>query len=265
MRIPKGLTVFLLGLYFAHKVAGAGTLADMRAKNSLSVCAHPDALPYSSNLPETPGFYIDVASLLAKNLDIPLEVNWVYTRANARLTDCDLYPGIAVLEDARQRASNGPVPPVLLSEPYMTQHLTLISRRPEAEVATLGGLRALQVAVPSGSWAHVQLVKAGIPVLVRFHDDQEIIGAVMNGLADAGIVSEAGLGWYQHNHPEARLTATEAPIAKFHLDFDIGVGLRQSDYSSLDSLNAVLVRMREDGTIKAILERYGIFYHPPVR
>jgi ABC-type amino acid transport substrate-binding protein len=154
---------------------------------------------------------------------------------------------------------------VLRSEPYMTQRATLVTRRTESDITTLDPLRALQVAVPSGSWAHVLLVKAEIPVLVRFHDDDQIIGAVVNGIAGAGIVSEAGLGWFRRMHPDVALTATTAPIAGFHLEFDIGVGLRQSDYASLNTVNAILSRMKEDGTIRAILERYGVPYHAPMR
>jgi len=265
MRVPIGLGLFLLG--FAQVTgAAAGTLEEMRARNSLSVCAHPNALPYSSNLADTPGFYIELATALARSLDLRLEVNWVFSRADARFTNCDVFPGIAVLENARKdEPPGGKAPPLLHSRPYMTQRAVLVTRRQEINITTLDALRRLQVAVPSGSWAHVSLIKAEIPVLVRFHDDEEIIGAVVNGLADAGIVSEVGLGWYRRTHPDVTIMATEAPIADFHLDFDIGIGLRQSDYASLDRVNAIISRMEEDGTITAILERYGVLYHRPSR
>jgi ABC-type amino acid transport substrate-binding protein len=61
------------------------------------------------------------------------------------------------------------------------------------------------------------------------------------------------------------LTATGSPIADFRLDFDIGIGLRQSNYGSLDQVNAIVSRMKEDGTITAILERYGVPHHRPSR
>lgn len=244
----------------------AGTLEDMRAKNSLELCAHPDALPYSSAGAGQPGFYVDLAGAMATALGLPLKVTWITTRPNARFTDCDALAGVVVREHGDEVGAPGAkAPPLLRTGPYMVNHSVLVTRRAEAEVATLDSLRRLHVAVPSGSWAHVLLTRAEIPVLVRFLDDEQIIAAVMDGRSDAGIVSAVGLGWYQRTHPGVTVTATALPIADFNLDLDIGIGLRHADYATLQRANTILSSMKEDGTIAAILKQYGISYRRPDR
>lgn len=246
--------------------AMAGTLEDMRAKNSFELCAHPDALPYSSAGAGQSGFYVDLAAAMATALGLPLKVTWITTRPSARFTSCDALAGVVVREPSEDVGPPGAkAPPLLRTVPYMVNRSVLVTRRTEAEVATLDALRRLHVAVPSGSWAHVLLTRAEVPVLVRFLDDEQILNAVMDGISDAGIVSEVGLGWYRQTHPSVTLTATELPIVDFHLELAIGMGLRQSNYATLDRVNTILSEMNEDGTIAAVLERYGISYRRPTR
>ena len=59
-----------LGWYLAACVAAAAmsnmttvaarTLAEVRARGMISMCANPDSLPHASNKPETPGFQVEI-------------------------------------------------------------------------------------------------------------------------------------------------------------------------------------------------------------
>lgn len=256
----------LAGLSFMPVAqARAATLAEMRADNELELCAHPDALPYSSAASGAqPGFQVELTEALAKELGLPLKVTWITSRPNARFTTCDAFAGVAVM-DADDGADGPPdkVMPLLHTKPYMALRTVLATQRAPESLTGLDSLRGLRVAVPSGSWAHVLLVKADIPVLVRFLHDDAIIDAIASGQADAGIVSEIGLGWFQKNHPDVPMAGTKTPIAGLDLDFDIAMGLRRANLATRDEVDAALARLRDNGTIAAVLARYGIPYHAP--
>ena len=60
--------------------ASARTLGEVKALGAISVCLNPDALPYSSKKPETPGFQLELAREIAKGLGVALNVEWILPR-----------------------------------------------------------------------------------------------------------------------------------------------------------------------------------------
>ena len=70
--------------------ASARTLAEVKALGAISVCLNPDALPYSSNKPETPGFQLELAREIAKGLGVKLNVEWILPRRRANVVNCDM-------------------------------------------------------------------------------------------------------------------------------------------------------------------------------
>ncbi|HEX7955040.1 MAG TPA: transporter substrate-binding domain-containing protein, partial [Burkholderiales bacterium] len=148
-------------------------------------------------------------------------------------------------------------------DPYMAYRSVLVVRKEEAPVRSLADLARGPVAVQSGSWAHYQFTQHGIKVWVRFRTDEDIIQAVENGDAHAGVVSNFGYEWYVHGHPQAAMRA--ATEFGFDPDFgyDVAVGLMEADAALLERVNAALAQMRENGTISQVLSRYGITALPP--
>ena len=58
---------------FAPPAALARSLDSIKARNALSVCAHPNALPFSSKNGERHGIEIELAEVLAKELGVGLD------------------------------------------------------------------------------------------------------------------------------------------------------------------------------------------------
>src|SRR5438105_13984883 len=69
--------------------ADAASLAVVRERGTLGVCAHPDALPYSSQDRSTPGFQLELAEALAKQPGVRLRTGWIVFTHHARRVDCD--------------------------------------------------------------------------------------------------------------------------------------------------------------------------------
>jgi polar amino acid transport system substrate-binding protein len=99
----------------------ARTLAEVRARGMISMCASSDSLPHASNKPETPGFQIEIGRALAGALGLPLQVDWIAARMRANLVDCDLL--FDTIADAEaQRA------PIKLSIAYQRSGVALAMR-----------------------------------------------------------------------------------------------------------------------------------------
>ena len=82
------------------------------------MCANPDALPYSSNNPDTPGFQLEFAREIAKGLGVALNVEWILPRRRANVVNCDM-----LLDNVNDPKSTKDE--LLLSRPYQTSGVAL--------------------------------------------------------------------------------------------------------------------------------------------
>lgn len=239
----------------------------MTRRGFVDLCAHPEALPLSNNragaqLPR--GFVVELGEVITEQLCLAQKISWV-RRERGLGIDCDVFGAVPVLDHRvlvtpADSVTRRP-PPVLKTRPYMAVRMMVVSRAPLAQEDLMTVLQTLRVAAPSGSWAHMRLNKQGARVLVSHLDDESIIRAVLDGTADAGIVSHVGLGWFLKEHPGAEIHAVRSPV-ELDLDYDLGFGLRDSDYATRQRVNQVIEGVVADGTVSRILGRYGIEYVP---
>jgi ABC-type amino acid transport substrate-binding protein len=250
---------------FSVSPASARSLDEILAAHEFSVCAMDDDLPFSSRGNNVKGFHIDLAQAIADRLGVVLKVIWVPSREKVRMTNCDAMMGAASFDPASDNQPKSENRALALSTPYMTVTTVLVTRRGVPPIHALVDLKGLHVAVPSGSVSHVLMNDNDIPVWVRFRNDVEILGAVSSGQADAGVVSQIGLGWYNKQNPKAGLSRNDTLLTDQSFRFDIGIALRRADSAMLDRVNALLKAMREDGSLAAILDQYGIAPGTPAR
>src|SRR5579863_10503692 len=58
----------------------ARTLASIKDSGAITLCAHPNALPFASKDGERHGFQVEMAGALARRLGVALTREWVITR-----------------------------------------------------------------------------------------------------------------------------------------------------------------------------------------
>lgn len=76
----------LVALAFAALSASevqARTLAEIKGRGTIELCANPDALPYASEKAESHGFQVELARALAQGLGVELQVDWIYPHRRA--------------------------------------------------------------------------------------------------------------------------------------------------------------------------------------
>ena len=236
--------------------AAAKPWAEIRVQGEISVCANPNALPYSSNRPDSPGFQLEIARALAARLGVRLRVEWIVPRMRAATVDCDLLMDTIAVP--------GVQPPSLkLSVPYYRGGVPLAFARGQEPVPTYRGLRAgTRVGVIMNSLAGL-IVSRTPATLVSFGFEDDLLEAVARGEVAAAAASAASIGYFNLLHPEARLTLMHAEDDEPELRWAVAVGMRRADDDLVQAVNGALSHLLDDGTLAAIYARYGVAHRRP--
>lgn len=247
--------VLLISLLTPALPSLGATLEQVKERGALSICANRAALPFSSDDLTQPGFQLEVAQAIAKIISVGLRVEWISFRREARYVNCDAFPGSVVTEEAEKG-------PVKLTKPYYGSGYVLVLPLGAKGVTTFADLNGRKIGVEHESWAHYILNTRGLKTAV-YADNMEIIEAVEKGEVDAGAVVATYVGWYLKQHPDSPIRIAEGYIPEPDLRWNVAVGLRNADRALKDAVDQALDQLEKDGTIQAILAKYGIPYYPP--
>ncbi len=263
MRARCAVLVVLIGvllrLLLPGSAAEAASLAAIRENGGLHVCAHPDALPFSSQDPSQPGLQLEIGGAVAKLLGVQMQVDWIVFTRHARRVDCDALMGsIVQLGDQTPRRGQR------LTKPYAGGGYQLVVGQGVSGVNRVEDVKGGKIGVEHTSWPHYLLSTRGIPT-ASFVSQTEILDAVAKGEVAAGMVTGPYLGWYLKQHPEGAVKAVEAYVPPTDLRWNVAVGLRNADDALVQAVDQALDRLLADGTIQGIFAKYGITYLPPFR
>lgn len=240
----------------ASEEVAARTLAEVQARKTISMCANPDALPYSSKSADDPGFQIELGRAIAADLGLPLETEWIVPRRRATTVNCDMM--FDSLNDPKVYEGR-----LLLSRPYQKSGVALGLAR---EAGTLGNYRELQkgqkIGVMVNSVASVVLGKGGATTS-PYAFQTDMIEDLAKGQLYGAAISAASLSYYIRRNPDSGLRLVYAFDGEPDMTWDVSVGLRKSDQALVDAVNKALDKLIADGTLAAIYARYGVEHRLP--
>ena len=235
--------------------AHARPLGEIKSRGELSLCANPDALPYASDKPETPGFQVEIGRAIAARLGVKLQVLWIIPRLRAGLVDCDMLLD-TIVDPAAQRG------PIRLTQPYQKSGVAL-ALRAGLQAQRFDDLAAgSRVGVMVNSLASRSLNQRGLHT-VPYAFEADMVTDLAKGELDACAVSPASIAWYIRQHPESGLRYTHAYDSEPELHWNLAVGLRRSDDALVEAVNAALSQLASDGTLAQIYARYGVELRRP--
>src|SRR5215813_13688963 len=249
-------TAGVVALVAATLSADAAPLESVRERGTFGICAHPDALPYSSQDRTTPGFQVEIAEAIAKQLGVRLHVDWIVFTRHARRTDCDATIGSIVKAD-----DGGPRRGPRLTKPYVASGYVLVVPAKAASVERLEDVKG-KIAVEHASWPHYVLDQRKIAVSTH-GSPFDVLDAVTKGQAAAGLVADEYAGWYLKLQP-GTIKISETYVPERDLRWNVAVALRNADTPLVDAVNRALDTLIADQTIPKIYARYGITYRPPI-
>ena len=248
------LAVLLLCSFAAG--AAARSLEQIQSSGVLSACLPTNAMPYSRRDAQPPGFQVELANAVAKQLGVSLEPQWVISRIQAQRASCDLR--LDVIADAEALADSH----LAVSKPYYRSGVALVSRaeRPLQSLADLS--EKTKVAVMVGSITSMVLNERHVG-LTTFAFEDEMLQAVVDGGADAAMVTPASAGYFNLEHPDHKLNIALPADAAEGMAWNIAIGLRKPDKPVRDAIDATIDKLMADGTMTTIYSRYGMNLTPP--
>ena len=80
----------------------ARTLAEIKERGAIGLCAHPNSLPFASKTAEPPGFQIELGRALARELGVSLTPDWILTAVQISRADCDIMLDVIADPEAQE-------------------------------------------------------------------------------------------------------------------------------------------------------------------
>lgn len=196
------------------------------------------------------GFEVELATLLGQRLGRqarPVHGPWDRLLELLARGDFDLaLNGIEVAEEKRRVAA--------LSRPYFAAAEVLTVRRGDAKAPrSLEALRGRRVGTLPGSMAARILERAGADVRTYEGGQDELYDDLKLGRVDAVLLDEPVARYYG----DIDETLERAPGDFGSVQY--AVALRTGDAALLAQVNAALGAMQEDGTLRALYERWGVW------
>lgn len=263
MRVRHTLLVALIGALLCSLLSAstgeAASLAAIRESGWLHVCAHPDALPFSSQDPSRPGLQLEIGGAVARGLGVRMQVDWIVFTRHARRVDCDALMG-SIMPLGNPAARRGQ----RVTKPYAGGGYQLVVAPGITGVSRIEDVKGGKIGVEHTSWPHYLLSHQGIAT-ASFGSQTEILEAMDKNEVPAGVVTGPYLGWYLKQHPDSAVKAVDAYVPPNDLRWNVAIGLRNADDALLQRVNEILDGLLADGTIQGIFAKYGITYAPPIR
>jgi ABC-type amino acid transport substrate-binding protein len=236
--------------------AHARTLQEIKALGAISLCANPDALPYSSDQADLPGFQIEIGRAVAQRLGVSLNVDWVVPRRRVREVNCDMLLD-SVNDPELHRARQ------LQSIPYQRTGVALALGKTADNVNGLGDFKQSQkVGVMVGSLASVILGKRGLSIS-PYAFQSDMLEDVEKGELTGAAISSATLSYYLKQHRGAGLRMVSAFETEPELAWTVSIGLRNADEALRAEVNKIVASLLADGAIARIYAGYAVEHHAP--
>ncbi len=242
----------LLLLSVLHSIAvKAETIAAIKKRGEFNICVHNNALPFSER-DSASGLHIDLAQLIADDLDVSLKLSWVNLPRYAKYVKCDAYMGVPIFPDEDEGF-------LKKTKPY-TQIEILAITNANRQLKHIDDFDGLRVATISSSLIHMALLKKDVEIFVAFRNDLEIIDALIKGDVDVAIAANAYWGFYKKTNHKA--------VADYHSQsteylnslngYPLGIGFRKADKATVTEANEILDKFKENGDLAKLLDKYGM-------
>ena len=241
--------------------AQADCLEQIQQRGTLIIGTTGDYRPLSYREPKTGeywGFGIEVAQKIAENIGV--KITYVQTSWPTLTEDVLKEPAIfdfaiggITITDARKTQMD-------MSDGYLKNGKTILCRKEDAQkYQTLDDLNRPEVRVminPGG--LNEKFARENLPqaTLIVYDKNEEIPSQVAEGNADVMITEITEAPYYVTADPRLAAPLLNAPFTHG----EIGVLMQKNQPELLAKVNAVILQMKQDGTLRQLHEKFGLVY-----
>jgi cyclohexadienyl dehydratase len=239
----------------------ADNLEIIRNRGTLIIGTTGDYRPLSYCEPATGeywGFGIEVARKIAENIGVKatfVQTSWPTLTEDVLKEPAifDFAIGGITITDARKTQMD-------MSDGYLRNGKTILCRKEDAQkYQTLDDLNRPEVRVminPGG--LNEKFARENLPqaTLIVYEKNEEIPSQVSEGKADVMITEITEAPYYIKTDPRLAAPLLNAPFTHG----EIGVLMQKNKPELLAKVNAIILQMKQDGTLKQLHEKFGLVY-----
>ena len=276
------IVLLILPILMLHKATADSILEVIQEKGVLTVCMDVRNLPYSNASPELPGLYVEVAHLLAAELDVKLELHWLNTLRDSLLADmirghCDCVIGVPIearaMAEAIQLGEN-----VDFSEPfYGTGYVLVKQKNNKNSPKKLEDIKSETIGTEAGSIASDVLRQMGYNRRI-YRSQIAALNAVRDGKvayacvwANAGWLIEKGSRVQQLEqsstvYPELEIVEGYTPEPRLRWNVAIAFSKdtpTRKTHELQDVVNTIIEQKWSEDKLKELCEKYHLPYFAP--
>ncbi len=198
------------------------------------------------------GFEVDLVDALAKEMNMQAEFvqnQWDGLIPGLKRGNYDIVVnGLEITEDRKAEID--------FSEPYYVTYEQLTVRKNTYDINSLADCQGKVVGTLKFSLAH-RILDAETGIDVRSYDGQiNVYEDLANGRLDAVLMDYPIALYYGRPNPQLKFAGN--PISQMAY----GIGIRKEDKQLLNQINVALERLAQNGTLRAILERWALWTPP---
>jgi polar amino acid transport system substrate-binding protein len=258
-RCQRGLKAILLmiaaGLVLTNRT-DARSLDAIRSFGTIGLCAHPNSLPFASKAANPPGFQVEMAQALARELGVSLKLDWIITQYQIRSADCDILMDIIADREAQGETR------LAISKPYYRTGVALAVPS-SSKLTSFKDLNDhTKVGVQVGSFAAMILSKRHVPTST-FGFEVDSLEALTNHEIDAAAVTPTVAAYYNLTHPDQTVRVLDLDESEPDLTWNVAIGMVRPDKELREAIDGALERLRADGRVEQIYRRYGVTLQAP--
>lgn len=255
-RIATGLAVALSTLAVSPFAAAQQAVLDrIKRSGTITVCADPDRMPYSSEKLDPAGYDLEISQAIAKELGFKLGYTWHSTHRGTKIVRqlaegaCDFFPGFPV--DASFEESNFKV---ILTKPYYSSGFATIARA-DAPDTILADSKKKGVGVQMGTLPDFKLFDRGYERKL-FRNTHEMYEALVAKEIDAAVVPATEGGWELKEKGDNKVKV----LANTEKDFvfPMAIGVAKGNTELRDLLNGAIDKVEASGKMSEIFNKYGV-------
>ena len=241
-------------------LAMVSTPAFAEDASPLRLCADPTNLPFSSDNPSQPGFYLEIGQALGRALGRPVTYDWYksyFGKRTVRVTllgrQCDAMIGLPLSDDFMG-------PAVIFSNRIAAESYALVGASDQT-ISTIDDLKGKRVAVQYETTPQNLLAERDDIEKVTVLTPDEGMKALEQGKADVAFIWGPVAGWLNKTTYGNRYRIK--PVEGSGLSWNVAIGFAKPSGALRDQVNAALPQLEH--TIAELAVKYGLPTDQPIQ
>ena len=244
---------------FAAALAAGALMAPVAGAEALRVCADPDNLPFSKSEGDERGMYIELAELVGKQINQPVEYTWWDTHYQRRALRNTILQGSCDAVFALPADADYKVRGLQRSQPFLQVSYAVVAA-PDFTFKSLDDLKSRRLGVQFTSTPHILLSQLEGFKSSTYRSADELLAALAKGEVDAAFMWGPVAGYENKKRWGSRWRVT--PVAGHDLNGAVAVAVRRGMDKLAADIDRALTLLKPQ--ITALAEKYGFPLETPV-